>query len=149
MPTPRSGDQRLDFLEVVQRLVQSCPLDVEDLASERKYGLSHSVSRRLGGSTSRVALDQEQLALAGVLAHAIAKFAGQAKAVHGVAATDAFCGFSRRFAGALGDDGFVHYPLSDGRVLIEELVEAVVANQESSLIPEPPGVTSLTLSCEL
>ena len=64
------GDQRLDLV-VLQHLVEAGPLDVEDLAADRQDRLDAGVAGLRGRAAGGVALDDEQLALAGVAARAV------------------------------------------------------------------------------
>ena len=57
-------DQRLDLL-VLEHPVEAGALDVEDLPADREDGLRARIARLLGAAAGAVALDDEELALAG------------------------------------------------------------------------------------
>ena len=95
------GDQRADLLEG-EDLVLAGALDVQDLALERQDGLEAAVAALLGRATGRVALDQEQLAVAGVLLGAVGELAGQREAFEGALANDQLARFAGGLAGARG-----------------------------------------------
>ena len=78
-------DQRLD-LDVAQDLVRARLLDVEDLAADRQDRLDARVARVLRRASRRVALDDEELALARVVGRAVDELARQSRAVQGVLA---------------------------------------------------------------
>src|SRR5689334_2599254 len=68
------GNQRANLLEC-QDLVFAGALDVQDFAFERQDGLERSHPTLLRAATGRITLDQENLALAGVLFGAVSQFA--------------------------------------------------------------------------
>ena len=141
------GDEGLDLL-VVQRLVEAGALDVQDLAAQGQDGLGLPVAGALGGAARRVALDEEQLALARVLATAVGQLAGQAEGVHRVAAPDVLGGLAHRLAGALLGDRLVDDVLA--RAWGSPRGTASGRRRRASWSgPCTSGVTSLTLSCEL
>src|SRR5215210_5352991 len=67
---PDSGDHGL-YLDVGEYLVHIGLLDVEDLAPQRQYGLEVPLPPLLGASTSRITLDDVQLAPCRVLGRTI------------------------------------------------------------------------------
>ena len=64
----------------VEHLVDKHLLDIQDLTTQRKDGLIEAIASRLGGTTCRVTLDQENLTFFGILARAVGQFAWQATA---------------------------------------------------------------------
>src|SRR5690606_15529628 len=77
----------LDLL-VVEDLIEAGLFDVEDLAAQREDGLEVAVAGLLGRAAGGVALDEEDLALGGVLRGAVGELAGEAGPAEGVLALD-------------------------------------------------------------
>ena len=68
--------EAFDFL-IVEDLVVHGFLDIEDFTAQRQDGLECAVTTLLGSSTSRVTLDEEQLAILGMTGRAVGKLAGE------------------------------------------------------------------------
>ncbi len=68
------------YLLVVEHAVLHGFLHVENLASQRKYGLELAVASLLGGAACGVALDEEYLAVLGCARGAVGEFAGESAA---------------------------------------------------------------------
>ena len=116
------GDERAHFLRR-EHLVEARLLHVEDLALQRQDRLELAVAALLGGAACGVALDDEDLAEAGVFLLAVGELAGQARYVQHALAAGHLAGLARGFAGAgrlddLGDDD-----LGFRRLLQQELLE--------------------------
>ena len=79
-PGPDRGDQSLD-LEVLEDLVESGLLDVEDLPADRQDRLRGRVARLLGAPPSRVPLHDVELAGGRIAQLAIGEFAGERAAL--------------------------------------------------------------------
>src|SRR5690606_32877057 len=73
------ADDRADLL-MAQHLDEIGLLDVQDLTLEGQDRLKVGIATLLGGSASRITLDQEQLSSLDVLAAAIRQLAGQTPA---------------------------------------------------------------------
>ena len=91
-------DQRLD-LGVLEHLVDAGPLDVEDLAPDGQDRLVLRVAGVHGRAAGRVALDDEELALAGSLRAAVLQLVGHARALERGLAPGGVAGLTRRDAG--------------------------------------------------
>ena len=104
--------------------------DVEDLASEGQDGLEAAVAALLGGAACRVALDEEDLALCGVVALAVGQLAGHAGGAEDVAALHHLAGLAGGLARAGGEDDLVH----DGVSLVGVLFEVVLQHLADGLV---------------
>jgi hypothetical protein len=117
------GDQRAD-LGGLQHLVEARLLDVEDLALQRQDCLRAPVAPLLGGSTGRVALDDEDFAQRRIFLLAVGEFAGQACDVERALAPRHLARLSRGLAGPRGVDDLADDGFRFGRVLEQKLGEA-------------------------
>ena len=107
-----------------QHPVEARPLDVEDLAAQRKDRLIFAVAALLGRAAGGVTLDQEQLAQGRILLGAVVQLAGQrGDAHHRLAAGLA------RLAGGLARRGGVDDLLDDragvGRIFLQPFGQLV------------------------
>ena len=118
-------DQRPDLFEG-EDLVFAGALDVQDLAPERQDGLEAPVAALLGRAAGRVALDEEQLAVARVLLGAVGQLAGQGQALERALADDQLARLAGGLAGAGGGQALLDDAPPVGRVFRQELVEAGV-----------------------
>src|SRR5690606_28227002 len=119
-------DQRLHFL-VLEDLVDTGLLDVEDLAADREHGLRPRVAALAGGAARRVALDDEHLALAGVGRLAVHELAGQrTTAAEESLASGEVPRLPGGQPGGRGRDPLADDVLALARVLLEPLAQPVV-----------------------
>src|SRR6202041_240626 len=93
----KRGDQGADLL-ASQHLVEARALDIEDLATQWQHRLELAVAALLGGSASRIALDDEDLGLGGVALLTVGEFAGQARDVERALAAGEVSRLSRGLA---------------------------------------------------
>src|SRR5580700_11076196 len=70
------GDQRADLLRR-QHLVHARPLDVQDFAAERQYGLEFAVAALFSAAAGGIALDDEQFGFRRIAFLTIGELAGQ------------------------------------------------------------------------
>src|SRR5207302_2902038 len=118
-------DQRPDLFEG-DDLVFAGALHVQDLALQRQDGLEAAVAALLGRAAGRVAFDDVQLAVAGVLLSAVGQLAGQGQAFQGALANHQVARLAGRLAGAGRGQTLLDDPPRVGRVLLQELVETGV-----------------------
>ena len=95
-------------------------LHVEDLAAQGQDGLSRAAPGGLGAAACGIALDQEDLAVFGILVGAVRQLAGQAQGIQGCLAAGEVPGLSGRLSGPLGQNGLLAYLLCDGWILFQE-----------------------------
>src|SRR6185436_9932878 len=95
---PERGDQVADLL-VAENLVHPRLLDVQNLAADRHDGLEATVSPLLRGSAGRVALDDVQLAVLGIVPGAIRELSGQRSAIEDALAPRELARLAGGFAG--------------------------------------------------
>ena len=81
-PGAERGNQRADHVRT-QHPVEARALDVQDLAAQGQHRLILARTALLGGTASRVALDDEQFRQRRVLFLTIGQLAGQAGHIHG------------------------------------------------------------------
>src|SRR5690606_36246072 len=105
----------------VEDLVEAGLLDVEDLTSEREDGLEVPVAGLLGRAAGGVALDEEDLALGGVLGGAVGELAGEAGPAEGALALDELARLPRRGAGLRAERHLLDDLLRVVRVVVEPL----------------------------
>ncbi len=111
-------DHRADLL-VFQNAVETCLLDIEDLASQRKDRLGRTHTRGLGGAACGITLYDEDLALGRILLRAVGKLAGKTLTLERRFAARKIARLARGVAGLLGKDGFLDDDLRDGGILLE------------------------------
>src|SRR5579875_173383 len=116
------GDQRADLL-VPQHLVHARLLDVQDLALNGQDRLEVPVAAGLRAAAGRLALDDEDLALRGVLFRAIRELAGEGADVERVLAAHEIARLPRRLTRPRGLGGFGHDLARVARVRLQELRE--------------------------
>ena len=116
------GNHQPDFFGG-EHLVEPGPLDVEDLSFERKDGLEATIPPLLGRAACGVALDEVDLAEAGVALLAVGQLAGKGGGVESALPAGQVAGFSCGLASAGSLDDFVHNAADFARVLFEELAE--------------------------
>ena len=117
-------DHRAD-LGIGEDLVESCLLDVEDLAAQRQDGLEAAVAALLGGAACGITLDEVDLGLLRIFDGAVGELARQARHLEGVLAARELACLAGGFARTGGHDGLLDDALRDGRVLVEVLGEAL------------------------
>ena len=103
------GDQGADF-RGAQHLVETGPLDVQDLAAQGQDGLGRPIAGLLGGAAGGITLDEEDLGLGRVALLAVGELAGQAGDVERALAPGQLARLPgrlprRRRLDHLGDDG--------------------------------------------
>ena len=118
------GDQGADLL-ASQHLVEARALDIEDLAAQRQHRLELAVAALLGGSASRIALDDEDLGLGRVALLTVGEFAGQARDVERAFAAGELARLARRFARLRRLDHLADDHPRVLRMLLEPLRQAV------------------------
>src|SRR5215217_7327451 len=123
-PGPYSADHGL-YLDVGEDLVNVGLLDVEDLASQGQYSLEVPLPALLCATTSRVALDDVQLAPRRILGRTIRQLAGERRALE-VALADGVAHLPRGLPRPRGLQRLVDDRLRLGRPLLEELGEKAV-----------------------
>src|SRR5919197_2682863 len=119
------GDHRLD-LRVREHLVDSVLLRVDDLAAQREDRLVRPVARVLRGTAGRVALDEVELRRFGVANLTVGELAGKRRALERALAARELPRLARRLPRTRGRDGLLDDLPRVGRVLLEELREALV-----------------------
>src|SRR5829696_3377271 len=123
-PGAYSADHGL-YLDVGEDLVDVGLLDVEDLASQGQYRLEVPLPALLRATTSRVALDDVQLAPRRILRGTIRQLAGQRRAFQ-VALADGVAHLPRGLPRPCGLQRLVDDRLRLGRSLLKELCEKAV-----------------------
>ena len=121
-----AGSQRGDHgadLFVREHLVQTCFLDVEDLAAQRQDRLRIRIAAALGGAAGRIAFDQEDLRERGVLRLAVDQLARQPAALEHVLTAGQIARFLGGFACARGLHALVDDRACDLRIFLEEEIE--------------------------
>ena len=113
-------DHRAD-LGIGKDLVEACLLHVEDLAAQREDRLEPSVASLLCRAACRVALDDVDLALVGILDGAVRELAGEAGDLERVLAARQLTCLACRLAGARRHECLVEHLFRDGGVLLEVL----------------------------
>src|SRR5581483_12017885 len=122
---PDGGDQRLDLL-VLQHPVDPGPLDVEDLPPDRQDRLELPVPRLLGRAAGGVALDDEQLRLAGIARGAVGQLARHRRRLQQRLAPGQVAGLAGGHPGPGGLGHLRHDLLRLGGVLLEPVPQAGV-----------------------
>ena len=117
-------DHRAD-LGIGEDLVETCLLDVENLAAQRQDGLEAAVAALLGGAACGITLDEVDLGLLRIFDGAVGELARQARHLEGVLAARELACLAGGFARTGGHDGLLDDALRDGWVLIEVLGEAL------------------------
>jgi hypothetical protein len=103
---PERGDEVADLF-VAQDLVDARLLDVQDLAPDRHDRLEAAIAPLLRGAPGRIALDDEQLAVLGVVPRTVCQFSRQRPALEDALAARQLARLARRLArrsGHLLDD---------------------------------------------
>ncbi len=118
------GDHGANFV-ILEHLVQTSFLDVDDLTAQRQDRLVVTVTALLGRATCRVALDDEEFGVFRVAARTVGQLAGKSATGEGGLA-NSFAGLAGRFAGAGGGEALLDDLLGDARVGVEELHQSVV-----------------------
>src|SRR5579871_912924 len=114
------GDHRADLL-VPQHLVHARLLDVQDLALNGQDRLEVAIAAGLGAAAGRLALDDEDLALGGVLLRAVRELAGERADVERVLAAHEVARLPRRLARPRGLGGLGHDLARIARMRLQEL----------------------------
>ena len=104
---------------MLESLVPHHALHVEDLASDGQDGLILTAAALLGAAAGRVTLDDEELAVGGVLVGAVGQFAGQTAAGHGRLALHALAGLAGGHTGRSGENHLVDDELGLLRVFLQ------------------------------
>ena len=133
------GDQRADLL-AGQHLVGADALDIEDLAAQRQHRLEFAVAALLGAAACRVALDDEQFGLGGILFLAVGELAGQRGNAERALARQ-FARLAGGFARSRSLDHLADDDLGLGRMFLEPglqgLVEDVLDHRDG--LPRKPA----------
>ena len=108
---PDRGDQRLHF-GVLQHLIETRFLHVDDLAFDREDRLETPVAPLLRRTACGVALDDVELGQRGIALGAVRQFAGQTSAGERAFA-HRFASFARRLARAGSHEAFLDDPFPD------------------------------------
>lgn len=124
-PGAEGRDQRLDLL-VLQDLVDPRLLDVEDLASDREDRLVLRVASGLGRAAGGVTLDDEDLALGGVVRLAVGQLARQGRRLQEALAAGEVAGLAGRHARGGRLDGLADDVRGLVRVAVQPVVEVLV-----------------------
>ena len=114
---PDGGDHGPDFV-VLQNLVETSLLDVDQLASDRKDCLELSVTTLLGRATCRIALDDVQLGVGRVAVGTIGQLAGESTAGEG-RFTNRLTRLASRFTGPGCIQSLFDNLLSHHRIVVE------------------------------
>ena len=122
--TSECGDERADF-RAGEHLVETGPLDVQDLPAQRQDRLKPTVAALLGRPSCAVSLDDVELSLARISRLAVGELARQCRVVQLSLAND-LAGLARRLAGLRGEDGLLDDLPCGLRVLLEKLPQLVV-----------------------
>ena len=110
-------------LRRAQHLVEPGAFDIEDLAAQRQHRLIAPVPRLLGRAAGGIALDQEELAAAGIALLAVGKLARQARDLERAFAPGQVAGFPRRLPRRGGLDRLGNDRAGLGRMLLQPLAE--------------------------
>ena len=102
-----------------QHLVRRCLFHVKNLAAQRQNGLEAPVAALFGRAAGGIALDQVNLAEAGVFFRAVGQLAGQSAAIQAVLAHDQVAGLAGGFARAGGREALIDNALRVVRVLFK------------------------------
>ncbi len=121
------GDEGLDLL-VLEHLVDAGPLDVEDLPPDGEDRLGLGVAGLLGRTAGAVTLDDEQLALLGLLRGAVGELAGHARRIEHALASGEVAGLAGGHAGPGRGQALLDDAPTLGRVLLEPEQELVVGD---------------------
>src|SRR5689334_4310682 len=113
-------------LVVLQHLVETRLLDVENLASQRKNRLKSSVSTLLCAPSRTVALDDIQLGLGRVALGAIGQLARQTEALQAALALHQLARLARRLPRPRSHDALLDDALGRLRVLLQKGAEGLV-----------------------
>ncbi|GBD36007.1 hypothetical protein HRbin36_01124 [bacterium HR36] len=123
---PHGGDDATNFV-VGQHLFDPGLLDIEDLASQRQNRLENSVPPAVRRTSSRIAFDQEKLALIAILGGAIHQFSRQAVAIEDILPLlQLLSGACGGFAGLCCQGYPLHDLFGDLRVFLEEAAQVLV-----------------------
>ena len=118
------GDHRPDFV-VLQHLVETSLLDVDEFTADRKDGLELSIAPLLGRATCRVALNDVQLGVGRIPVGTVCQLAGESAAGEGRLANRLAC-LARRLAGTGRIQGFLDDLLGHHRIVIEVVHQPLV-----------------------
>jgi hypothetical protein len=118
-------DQRLDLV-VGEDLVDPALLDVDYLAAQRQHRLGVAVAALLRRAAGRVALDDEQLRLMGILDRAVRELAGESRVLERRFPPGQIARLARGIPGPGGVDRLDQDPAGIGGVLLEEVAERAV-----------------------
>ncbi len=147
-PDPRAQrrDERLDLL-TGDHLVEAGLLDVQDLPFKRQDRLVSAVAPLLGGAARALALDDEQLALRGILLLAVGEFPREGRTVQRPLPSREIPRLARRIARPGRFNSLRHDLLCNGGVLLKELAELLI----HQLLDDPfhLGVSKLRLRLPL
>ena len=141
------GDHGLDF-GVLEHLVQTRFLHVDQLAADRQDGLEAAVAPLLGRAAGRVALDDEKFGQGRITLGTVGQFAGQAAAGQRALA-HRLAGFARRLAGAGRGDGLFENLFRNGRVGLEEIHQPLVDDRADNAVDLGVDQFDLGLALEL
>ena len=117
-------DHRAD-LGIGKDLVEACLLHVEDLAAQREDRLEPSVASLLRRTPCRVALDDVDLALVGILDGAVCELAGETGDLERVLAARQLTCLACCLAGTRRHECLVEHLFRDGGVLLEVLRQSL------------------------
>ena len=138
----------LDLL-MVQELVRTGLLDVEDLSSEREDGLERAVPSLLGASSCGVSLHDVQLALRGIPLGAVGELPGKAGGLEDALPPGGVPGLPGGLPALVGGDGLLEDDLSHGGVLEQVLVELLGHESHDRSLGDAASELGLGLSLEL
>src|SRR5262249_56848029 len=124
-------------------------LEVRDLAADRQDGLEAAVAALLGGAPGRIALDDEDLAVLGVVERAVGELPRQRAAVENGLAPRQVARLARRLAGAGGGDHLLDDLARDGRILLEVLAQPLAHHRLDRALDLAVAELRLRLPLEL
>ena len=115
---PERCDHRSD-LRVSEDPVQSCLLNIQDLAAKRQDRLGRPGSCRLGGPACGISLNDKDLAVFTVLVRTVGQLAGKTQSVQSALSARQISCLSCRGSGSLGHNGLLDDDLADLRMLLQ------------------------------
>ena len=118
------GDHGLD-LGVLEDLIKTGLLHIDQLASDREDSLEAAVAALLGGAACGVTLDDVELREGRIALGAVGQLAGESTTGEGALA-DGLAGLACGLAGAGSGEGLLDDLLGDRRILVEVIHEPLV-----------------------